>query len=214
MDGGRRATAILVHSRGDGGSVIQQRQLSANRPGILCAGGLGEFDKEGSEPGPIPVSNAFACIAGSRLRTRTDEPASTKFRSFQGGLELGKNAKKARSWRVVRGEDMTDAFLALTEVVLEVRAHELVLAAKDAVQRGLGDAGPFDNAVNAHDMHPFRVEELVGRDQQPISRGYEARGGPVDAGGLLGGLCRPGPSLSTRQHSAIIQNVLSANNGI
>src|ERR1700686_5910782 len=100
MDGIRRAMAILVHSRGDGGAVIKQRELSADRPGIVCAGGLGEFDKEGSEPGPIPVSNDFACIAGSRPRTRTDEPASAKFRSFQPGLELGKNAKKALSRRV------------------------------------------------------------------------------------------------------------------
>ena len=170
VDGVRRAAAVPVHSRGHGGAVVEERQLSANRFGIGCAGGLGKFTEEGPQPGPVRVSHDLALIPGSRLRASTDEPASTEFRPFQRVLKLGKNAKQAVSRRVVRREDISDAFLPLPEVVVKVSAHELVFAAEDAVKGGLGDAGPFDNAVNPHDVHPFGVEQLIGRDKQPVSR--------------------------------------------
>ena len=71
----------------------------------------------------------------------------------------------------MRGQNLRDAALPSTEVVLEVNAHELVLAAKGVVQRGLGDAGPFNDPLNANDVHAFRVEQLVGGGKQPISGG-------------------------------------------
>jgi hypothetical protein len=37
-------------------------------------------------------------------------------------------------------------------MVLEIGADELVLAAKDAVQRRLGNAGPFDDATGLAGM--------------------------------------------------------------
>jgi hypothetical protein len=51
---------------------------------------------------------------------------------------------------------------------LEVGPDQLVLAAEGAVQRGLGHAGPLDDAVDAHHVDALVVEELVGRVEEAI----------------------------------------------
>ena len=45
---------------------------------------------------------------------------------------------------------------------LQIGAHQLVLAAEGAVERGLGDAGPLDHPVDPDRVDPLLIEELVG----------------------------------------------------
>src|ERR1700674_350926 len=166
----RRAAAIPVHSRRDSGAVVQQGHLSTKLLGVVYAGLPAEISEEGLEPGAILLGNDFTRIVGSRLGAGHDEPASTKLRPCQRPLELGEHAEQAISWSVVCGENVGDASLPVLEMLVEVRPDELLFAAEGAVERGLGDAGPFDDPVYTDNMHAFRIKELVGGGQQAISR--------------------------------------------
>ena len=53
---------------------------------------------------------------------------------------------------------------------LQVRPDELLFAPEGAVERGLGDAGALDHAVDPDRSHPLGVEQLAGRLQQALAR--------------------------------------------
>ena len=100
----------------------------------------------------------------------------------QRSLHLGEDADKTLTWRVARSQNAPDTPLSDCKVLLKVGANELVFAAKDAVKRGLCDAGPFNDAVNTDDVHAFRIEELVGGGQQAVSRGSATGSLRLDGG--------------------------------
>src|ERR1700730_2589901 len=167
-------------------------------PGVPRAGCLSKIGKERLEPGTVLVSNDFACIAGTRLGSGADEPASAKLCPRHQLFDLAEHAKEALSRRFACGQNARDALLASAEVLLKVCADELVLAAEGAIQRGLCDAGPFDNAVNTDHVHAFRVEQLVGGVKQAVPCGRAVRGLRFEGGIAFGGLRNHSSTLTDR----------------
>src|SRR6266849_4665830 len=167
-----RGAPILVHSSGDCSAVVKQEQLSSKLLGVACARCLGKVGEEGPKPRSILLCHLYARVRGSRLRSGADELAATKRRPCQHAFSLGEHGQEALSGVGVRGQNARDAVLPDEEVPLQVGAYEVVLAAESVVQRGLGDAGPFDDPVDADHVDAFRIKQLVRRGEQSISRGW------------------------------------------
>ena len=105
-----------------------------------------------------------------RLGAGQDESAAPELLGCQRCVHLGEDAEDPISRVVVGGKNACHAHLAVLEVLLEVSANELVLAPEDAVKGRLRHPGTLDDAVDPHDVHALRIEELVGGREQALTR--------------------------------------------
>ena len=77
--------------------------------------------------------------------------------------------------------------LAALEPHLQVLADQPVLAAEQAVEGRLGDAGLLDDAVDPDGVDALLVEELVGGGEQPVTGRLRRRVAVTRGGGCDGG---------------------------
>src|SRR6202022_853277 len=129
---GRRPAAILIHTPGDGRAVVKEGQLSTHASGVDCASFPCQIGKEGLQPATVLVGDDFTRVAAVCLRGRADEPASAKLRTQQRLLNFGEHSDEALSRRVMSRQNLRDALLPVTPMLLEVSTNELVLAAESA----------------------------------------------------------------------------------
>src|SRR5207245_4915988 len=69
--------------------------------------------------------------------------------------------------RELSGHALVDCFVARHEI----GANEPILVPEQRVQRRLGDVSSLNDPVDADCMHPFLIEEPIGRLEQSLARG-------------------------------------------
>ena len=172
--GGR--TRVPVHPRRDRRPVVKQRKLPGQALGRGHARGLPEFDEQRPYPGTELVGDLLDGAAGAGLRTGVHKRAAAETRLRERLAEHVENPQKAIPGRLVARERPGDALLPGRVPGGEIAPDELVLAAEDAVEGGLGHPGTRDYPVDADGVHALFVKQLVGGGQQPLAGRPPIRG--------------------------------------
>ena len=167
---GDRHVRIAIHPDRQAGAVVDHLQLAGQRLRVTRAGLRRELSEQAADVGAVGLGGEVDAAAGWRLGGRHRERAAVERRPAV-QLRLGVEHGQDPLHRVVagggdRGAQPPEDHLVTT---LEVGADQLLLGAERAVQRGLGDAGAFDHAVDPDRLHALGVEQLGRGVEQPLT---------------------------------------------
>jgi UDP-N-acetylglucosamine 2-epimerase (non-hydrolysing) len=187
--GGRGGTGhggrggVVVHPRGGPAAVVEQVQLAGQDFGLGHAGLHGQLGQQRADPVTVGLGGLLGRVAGMGFRAGPGERAAPVVRLGEQLALAFEHGQQALARGVVAFHRLRDALGDAGVACLQVGADQLVLAAEGVVQRGLGHAGPLDDAVDADRVHALVVEQLVGRGQQPLARRRPGRPRFLDSHG-------------------------------
>ncbi len=161
----------MVHPRGDGGAIVEQHELSCELFRVTRAGLFGELVEQRPKPATVALRNLLDAASLGRLGAGSRERAPMETGVLEHQTLYVEDPEKSLPGSLVASDKLSrDAFADCLVTSSEICANEPILIPEQRVQRCLGDTSSLDDAVDANGVHPFLVEERIGRIEQSLAR--------------------------------------------
>src|SRR4030095_6977021 len=119
-----------------------------------------------ADPTPVFITDGPRALTRGKLRVRHQEGTSAEPRLREDIGHRIEHSQYLLARAAVPGYRCLDARAPRLLAPLQVRAHQLLLAAEGRVQRGLGHTRVLQHAVDAHIVDAVPVEELISCGEQ------------------------------------------------